>query len=274
MISVARPTPNEIANRLTGRSYLSYSAINTYRSCPLKYRFKYLDGLPETTISASLVFGSAIHRAAEFHFNELLAGNDAPSAEALLGEFDAAWNEYDPPSISFGKQEGREELLPLAQRVLAAFQSSELANPRGVILGVEEEVRGQIVPDCPDLLGRIDLVVERDASVVVTDLKTSRSRWSRDQAEDAGEQLLLYSELVKGIIPGKRLRLQFVVVTKAQEPSVELYEVAVNHKRIDRTKRIVERVWRAIESEAFFPTPSVMNCNGCPFRAPCREWNG
>ena len=29
------------------RDYLSYSAVRTFQGCPLKYRFRYIDGLPE-----------------------------------------------------------------------------------------------------------------------------------------------------------------------------------------------------------------------------------
>ena len=56
------------------RDYISYSAVTTYQACPLRYYFRYVAGLPERTVSSSLVFGSAVHRAVELHFNELLPG--------------------------------------------------------------------------------------------------------------------------------------------------------------------------------------------------------
>ena len=31
-------------------------------------------------------------------------------------------------------------------------------------------------------------------------------------------------------------------------------------QQIDRTKRIVETVWKAIEAGIFYPSPSAMNC--------------
>lgn len=254
------------------RDYLSYSAISTYASCPLRYYFRYIANLPERTISSSLVFGSAIHRSVEHHFNELMAGNEAPSTETLLGEYDAAWNEYDQTTISYGKGDCREDLQPLAQRVLSAFQSSDFAKPEGSILGVEEEIRGPIIPGLPDLLGRIDLIVETADAVQVTDLKTARSRWSRDQAEELAPQLLLYHELAKTLAPRKRMRLRFAVISKTQTPTVDLHEVPVDVKQIDRTKRVVERVYKAIAAEMFYPAPSPMQCPTCPFRAPCREW--
>jgi CRISPR/Cas system-associated exonuclease Cas4 (RecB family) len=62
------------------------------------------------------------------------------------------------------------------------------------------------------------------------------------------------------------------VLTKTKNPGVDLYEVPVDGKRTDRTKRIVERVWRAIEAGTFYPAPSPQQCSSCAFREPCRRW--
>ncbi|MCE9603306.1 MAG: PD-(D/E)XK nuclease family protein [Planctomycetia bacterium] len=264
-----QPTPPKPA-----RDYLSYSAVTTYQGCPLRYFFRYIAGLPERTVSSSLVFGSAIHRAVEYHFNELLAGNEPPTAEALLGEYDRHWRETNSATVRFGKGENLDGLGDLARRVIAAFQTSSLAVPNGQIIGVEEELREPLLSGCPDVLGRIDLLVETVDELIVTDFKTSRSRWSRAQADDSAGQLLLYHELVRDFAPRKRLRLQFAVITKTKEPSIDLLEVAIDRKRIDRTKRVMERVWKAIEAKSFYPAPSAMQCPTCPFREPCRKWNG
>ena len=56
---------NEVARALTGRDYISWSAISTFRSCPLKYWFRYVAGLPEESVSSALVFGTGIHAAIE-----------------------------------------------------------------------------------------------------------------------------------------------------------------------------------------------------------------
>ena len=151
----------------TGRDYLSFSAIRLYQTCPLKFHFKYCLGLPEETVSSSLVFGGAVHRAIEFHFRELLSGNPPPSSDALLGEFWEGWKERDLEQVRFGKGEDRESLGLLAERILTAFQQSEVAQPSGQILAVEEELRGPIVPGCPDILGRVDLIVDTGSELVV-----------------------------------------------------------------------------------------------------------
>ncbi|MBL9080582.1 MAG: PD-(D/E)XK nuclease family protein [Planctomycetales bacterium] len=266
------PSPAPPAKPL--RDYLSYSAITTYQNCPLRYYFRYVAGLPEKMVSSSLVFGSAVHRAVEHHFNELMAGNEAPTLDAMIGEYDRHWSEADPQTVQFGKDDDVESLGTLATKMFTAFQTSPLAKPVGRIIGVEEELRGSVVAGCPDLLGRIDLIEETTDELVVTDLKTSRSRWSRDQADDSAGQLLLYHELVRNFAPRKRVRLQFAVLTKTKEPAVDLHEVLVDARRIERTKRIVERVWQAIDKQAFYPSPSPMQCPGCSFREQCRAWTG
>jgi RecB family exonuclease len=256
------------------RDYLSYSAVNAYQRCSLSYFFRYIAGLPETTVSSNLVYGGAIHRGFEHHFNELLAGAEPPSLDALMGEYEAVWQGHDLARVRFGKHEQRESLTALAQRMLATFQASSLARPEGRILGVEEELRGPVVAGCPDILGRLDLIVETADALTIIDLKTSKNRWSRNQVEDSAGQLLLYHELARSLAPRKRMRLQFAVLTKAKQPTLELLEVPADRQRIDRTKRIVERVWKAIDAGIFYPSPSAMQCPTCPFRAPCRAWTG
>ena len=173
MITINATTPNQTAQRLTGRDYTSFSAISTYQSCPLRYKFRYLDGLPEPTVSSSLVFGGAIHRSIELHFNRLMAGASPPDLDMLLAEYQEAWRKHDDAQVVFGKDDNRDTLGRLADRMLRAFQASDLARPEGTIIGVEEELRGPVVPGCPDVLARIDLLIDTPAELVITDLKSA-----------------------------------------------------------------------------------------------------
>jgi putative RecB family exonuclease len=265
---------NEVAKKLTGRDYISWSAISTFRTCPLKYRFRYIDGLPEESVSAALVFGTGIHTAVEQHFQAILSGDPKPNLDALLFAYRSAWLPHDPDSIQFGSTETRASLDALAGRMLTAFLNSPAASVQGRVLGVEEEIRGMLVEGVPDLYGRVDLLTEDSDSLVITDIKTSRGKWSQEQVEDSGEQLLLYSHLASEISPGKKLKTRFLIVTKTKEPVIEEHVRAVNPAAVKRTLAGVERVWRAIESGVFYPAPSTMNCASCGYRAACRAWMG
>ena len=275
MIAPVTSSANAIAQSMTGRDYVSFSAISTYCQCPLKYAFKYLEGLAEETVSSSLVFGRAIHAAAEHHFNELMYGESPPSHASLLATFWDAWRcAAEEGVIQFGKGEDIGSLGELADRMLTAFMESELAKPQGRVLGVEEELRGCLVAGVPDLLARIDLLIETDDELIIRDFKTSRNRWNEHQAENQAEQPLLYSELAQHLAPGKSLRLEFAVFSKTKTPTIERHQVRYDPRQIARTRQVIERVWHAIESGLYYPAPSAMNCPGCPFWKPCRAWQG
>ena len=258
------------------RDYISHSAITTYQQCPLRYRFRYVDGLPEAVVSSSLVFGSSIHSVLEFHFTELLCGNEPPSHEVLLDVFQEAWRnrtaEYE--EIRFCKDENHNSLSTLADRMLSAFRTSPAAECDETVIGIEEELRGELVPGIPDLLARIDLLTTTRDALVITDFKTARSRWSQDQAENSAAQLLLYSELARRLMPDKEIRLRFLVLTKTKIPSIDAYQVGISRARARRTIKVVEHTWRAIAAGHFYPAPSAMSCPTCPFRSPCKAWTG
>lgn len=256
------------------RDYISYSAVRTFQGCPLRYQFRYLDGLPEECVSSSLVFGSAIHSAVEYFYQQQLAGEDAPDLDTLLDLYQQSWRDRPEGQVQFGKTETADSLHQLADRMLAAFLESDLTQPEGRIIGVEEELRGELTPNLPDLLGRVDLIFETDDAVVIRDFKTSRSAWNDHQAEDQSDQLVLYADLVRRSIPGKQLKLQFSVITKAKNPKVQLLEAAFDEAKLDRTKQVVENVWSAIESGHFYPAPSPLQCPGCGFRNQCAAWRG
>jgi putative RecB family exonuclease len=158
--------------------------------------------------------------------------------------------------------------------MLTAFLASPAANVQGRVLGVEEEIRGVLVEGVPDLYGRVDLLTEDDDTLTITDIKTSRGKWSPEQVEDSGEQLLLYSHLASEISPGRKIATRFLVLTKTKEPVIEEHVREVEPAAVKRTLAGVERVWRAIESDVFYPAPGTMNCSGCGYRAACRAWMG
>lgn len=255
------------------RGYFSYSAIRTYQGCPLRYFFKYALGLPETTVAANLLFGIGIHAALEAHFRAMLAG-EVLSLDELLGAFWDGWEARRAPEICFGRGEDLSTVGVMAERMLRAFLASDAATPQGTILGIEEEIRGPVFRNLPDLLARLDLIIDVGDALVVTDFKTSRSQWDWDQVANSADQLLLYSELVQSLADGKPVRLEFLVMTKTKAPSVLRHPVVYEQRQVDRTRRVVEHVWHAIECEHFYPAPSPIQCSTCPFRVPCARWDG
>jgi putative RecB family exonuclease len=158
--------------------------------------------------------------------------------------------------------------------MLETFQASEFAKPTGTIVAVEESMRGEFVQGMPDVLARVDLAVQDGDELVLTDFKTSRSRWNANQAQSNAEQLLLYADLAGRVLDGKRIKLQFAVVTKTKTPVLEVHEVCYDAGRLKRSQAIFGKVWEAIKSGVYYPAPSQMNCYGCGYRKACDSFTG
>src|SRR5207244_1705392 len=115
---------NRHALKTGGRDYLSYSALSLFQTCPLRYFFRYVAGLQERTVSASLVFGSAMHRAVQHHFEQLLAGGPPPDLDKLLTVHQDAWRARDIQAVRFDNGTTLDSLGRLADRLLRTFQRS------------------------------------------------------------------------------------------------------------------------------------------------------
>ncbi|MGH2589254.1 MAG: PD-(D/E)XK nuclease family protein, partial [Actinomycetota bacterium] len=67
---------------------LSYSSINTYETCPAKFKFQYEDRLPQAR-SPALAFGDSLHRALHVFHNRPVPV--APALAELHEMLDAVW---------------------------------------------------------------------------------------------------------------------------------------------------------------------------------------
>ena len=217
----------------------------TRRSAPFKGvlsdgTFKYVLGLPERTIASSLVLGSCLHKAVQYRFEQLMMGREA-DLDTLLAVFQDEWEVFEERNIRYGDGETRDEIGRMADKLLKEFLRSEFSRPQGNVIGVEEELRGQVIPGCPDLLARVDLIVDAGSHFLVADFKTSRCTWNDFKVEDQAPQLFLYSELVRPLADGKPIKLAFAVLTKTKQPVLTVHDVPLDPHQVERTKRTVER---------------------------------
>lgn len=274
-LAVLENPAGEIAQGLTGRDYLSYSQVSTYQSCPLRWYFQYVAQRPHERVGSSLVFGSAIHAAIEHCYRAVLEDAPVPGLDALLETFDEAWHSSARAPIQFGKSETAESLRRLAGRMLKAFLDSNLISQGCTILAIEEEVRASYIPNVPDLLARVDLIFLTEEALVIRDFKTSRSSWTEAKVAEAAPQLVLYGDLAVPLAQAygdRPVRLEFCVLTKTQRPQVEVFSVESNADPLRRTRRIIERVWSAMQGGHLYPNPTPQNCSSCPFQRACRDW--
>lgn len=262
---------------MTRRPHVTYSEIRAFQSCPLKWRYQYVDKAEPEQLSAAMLLGSGIHAAVELHFEAILAAAQRPTIDQMMESFRECWDsEKDRAPIQYSRGQDEETTAATARRMLEEFVGSSLAEPGGEIIGVEESFKVHLADDLPSLAGRVDMIThDRETNdLTITDFKTARSVWSQTNANEQSDQLILYAQGCRAIADelNANLKLRYVIVTKTKQPRVDAITVPFDTTRIDRSRAIIRRVFQAMQSGVTYPVPSPMNCTGCSFRGQCNKW--
>ena len=243
---------------------LSASDIDTYRTCPLKYKFARVFRIPqEPTIHQR--FGIVVHQVLErFHARsgsaEVFSGSPGSLPE-LLGLLDASWRKG-----GFGESEEERQLRGKAAAALTQyhtrFQSSE-SEP----LWFERAFSFKLGPHL--LRGRVDRVDRLPGGEYeLIDYKTGRPKSPTQLVDDV--QLSLYAV-------GAREAWRLDSSQQAYYYVLDDQKVAVPDDRQDRFSWIEDvamEVADGILSQGFEPTPSFAACSVCDYRLVCPAAEG
>lgn len=160
----AAPTvPVDVAPWYKGR-VLSHSSISTYRACPLKWKFRYVDKVPDKPRSF-FSFGKSVHAGLEFLFEKREA---RPTLNDMLDHFRAQWlrEGYESPAQEkWFYQEG--------ERILRGFFAKHGADNSNVL---EVELKFTISVEGVPVTGYIDRVDNTPrGGLAIVDYKTGKA---------------------------------------------------------------------------------------------------
>jgi len=87
--------------------HFSYSQLNTYIICPMKYYFQYVVGVGWETKPAALIFGKAIHKAAETYYVNLKENGEIIPVEQMITVFESVMdNEMEKTEVAITYKAG------------------------------------------------------------------------------------------------------------------------------------------------------------------------
>ncbi len=228
---------------------LSASDIETYRTCPLKYKFARVFRIPqEPTLHQR--FGIYVHQVLErYHVDG--TGDMAQ----LRGLQDAGWRRG-----GFGDSEQERQLRGKAQTALATYHErfhTQTAEP----LWFERAFTFRL--GAHQLRGRVDRVDRlADGGYELIDYKTGRPRSASQLRDDI--QLSLYAV-------GAREAWHLDAAQQSYYYVLDDTKVAVPREDsdLDGIRETVMRVGEGILSQGFEPTPSYAACSMCDYRIAC-----
>ena len=237
-----------------GGVVLSATDIDTYRTCPLKYKFARVFRIPqEPTVHQR--FGILVHQVLErFHAREGAAG----SLAELLGLLDAGWRRG-----GFGDSEEERQLRGKAATALTRyferFQSSE-AEP----VWFERQFSFKLGPHL--LRGRVDRVDRLPGGEYeLIDYKTGRPKSAAQLADDV--QLSLYAVGAREAWSLEASRQAYYYVLDDEKVAVPV--LAGDGDRAEWIREVACEVAEGILSQGFEPTPSYAACSVCDYRLVC-----
>lgn len=241
--------------------------------CPLLYRFRVIDKLPEKPSEAA-TRGTLVHAVLERLFDDPAVERTAPRARSMVpGQWDRLLESRPELGELFAGDEGGERLthwLAEAEQLVERWFSLEdptRLEPAERELFVETELESGL-----RLRGVIDRVdVAPSGEVRIVDYKTGKAP-RPEYAEGALFQMKFYALVIwrlKRVVPR---RLQLVYLGSGD---VLTYDPAVAD--LERIERKLLALWEAIrlatETGDWRPRPTKL-CGWCDHRSVCPEFGG
>ena len=247
--SAAEPALEHFIPRRGDGLMLSASDIETYRLCPLKYKFARVFRIPEEP-SINQRFGIVVHQVLE-RFHQSGGG----SLEYLMHLFESSWRRS-----GFGDSN---DDLQFRERALAALRRYwQLDQEReGEPLWFERPFSFKLGAHL--LRGRVDRVDRLpDGGYELIDYKTGRSKSELELREDV--QLSLYQM-------GARESWQLETSAQSYYYVLDNEKVPVTHSEheLERVRATVEGIAQRIMRQEFEPKPSPELCSFCDYRIIC-----
>ncbi len=250
---------------------LSPSRASDFMSCPLLYRFRTIDRLPEPP-SPAAVRGTVVHKVLEDLF-DLPAGDRTPAQAADLVQ--PAWEkvlEAEPQVAEMFGEEGPEigSWLASCQESLGRYFALE--DPTRLEPAERESYVETLLASKLLLRGFIDrLDVAPTGEIRVVDYKTGKAPGEEFEAK-ALFQMKFYALVIwrsRGVVP-RMLQLIYL-------GSGEVLRYSPDESDLLATERKVEALWQAIslarETEDWRPRKSSL-CGWCAHQALCPAWGG
>lgn len=242
--------------------HLSPSSASAFVGCPKRWKFKYIDGLPEPSNEAAVV-GTFAHLVLEHLFALDPALRTINQAKALARQF---WPDIEAMDDYVALELNDEDARDFRWKAWEAIEGLWTLEDPGQIQVEHTERRVAATLDGVPFFGVVDRI-ERDAEgrIIIADYKSGKAPNPRF-ADDKHQQVLLYAAAVaelEGELPA-RSRLLYL--------GQRTIDLEVTSERLGDATAALSTTWQEIghacATETFDPKPSVL-CGWCPFLTRC-----
>ena len=253
-------------DKLRELPHWSYSAMQCYLTCPLKYKFRYIDNAEPERTGSCFLFGKAFHAALS---ERARIGRDMSEREVcdvfedfFKAETDAAEN------LVYKPNEDYDSLLQTGFKMVKV--ACENWQDDFAVQSVAETFSVSVPGLSKPLIGEFDLVVTDGQDNCICDIKTAACKWpvgKVDKDLQASAFCFAFRELY-----GEKPLFRFDVYTKTKSPTVNNYYTLRTDNELDRFVSLANQIEKSVNSGNFYPNETSFGCGECQFRDRCKKW--
>lgn len=242
---------------------ISYSSYDTYRTCPLKYKYREIDRIPEPK-SKEAVFGTLIHAVLKYvHTPSLLP----PTLDQALDYFSKGWNS----AVYEDEMEERAAFTQGVEIIQRYYDKNRIADY--TIVDLESRFSIEIGNDETGkhtVSGIIDRIDKTADGYEIIDYKTTRKMPSQDKV-DNDVQLSVYLKAFLERYPKEAENIDKITVSLYfLKHGVKLSSTRTR-EQLDLIERDFLGAIKSIEEEHFDPILSPL-CDWCGYQKICPLW--
>jgi putative RecB family exonuclease len=246
----------------------SHTRLKSFEQCPLQYKLKYIDSIPEPVENIEVFVGKRVHEVLEQLFRTLTP-NAPPSLKDLRASYRTAWDQKWNQNVRIVRGDSPQLYFSYGTKCIDHFYNTHVPFNQSATLYLEHKLEF-----CLDdsgaygIQGYADRISKRSDGVYeIHDFKTGRRALTQRDA-DSDRQLGLYEIGFRVSEPAaKKVDLVWhclgagVTVRSHRTPS-----------RRTRIRQDTLQLIKHIESQTQFPANKTRLCDWCSYRTVCPAW--
>jgi DNA helicase-2/ATP-dependent DNA helicase PcrA len=238
----------------------SYSQLNSYKTCPLQYKYLYVLKIP-TLPTASASFGTTIHKTLQNFYAEFIK-NKKINKIKLIKIYKKNWI-----PIGYSSRSHEERMKKEGEMILNNY-FDKYHNSSLNILGLEKPFKIKISDDI-FLSGKIDRIDKsKNNEIEIIDYKTGKKPAERDLSKNM--QLTIYS-LAAQDKNSYNKKLADINLTFYYLQTPEKITLKKSTEDLLKTKDEIIQIVKEIRKNEFNANPGK-HCDFCSFKIICEAW--
>jgi RecB family exonuclease/predicted RNA-binding protein YlqC (UPF0109 family) len=241
---------------------ISYSALEAYKSCPLKYKYQAIDRI-KTPKSKEAVFGTILHSTMKFiHTPGILS----PTLEQTMEFFSNSWN----PVVFASPEEERAAFVQGVKIIQDYYRQNNPADFNIVNLESRFQIEIGEGENKHIISGIIDRIDRTEDGFEIIDYKTTKKMPVQERIE-TDMQLTVYLSAFLSYYPEERKKLDKIKVSLYFLKHGVKLTASRTVEQLKEAENLFLETIKSIEAGNFEPNISPL-CDWCGYQNICPMW--